>query len=482
MDREISPPPLKRRRKDTAQNHSQDDTSLAFGCSNGEEAEETRNIRVFSWNINGVKAFLPASNAQITSFFKPADHLEKKPGSSRVSGGASGPIHARNSPLRSFLKRHRWPEVVFLQELQINSYLNAKKTLAALLSTINMPLGELGYDDDSGTTPSSKTRYTLDANLPRDGLHARSFGGRGLYGVGTLLREDFAQNHVAVVRHAEWDHEGRVTIVELKRPQITTTEVECENNAESTRGGTRKSTSVSASASISTSTSTTRLQPGADTGQPHALALINIYAVNGTHAPYHHHHHHHQRKPAYIRAQAEDGAESVAGPAATRHDHKRAVHRLLRDEALDLEARGFDVVIAGDLNVARGTLDGHPRLRTWPRAHCGNRADFNAKFFGREDNARAEAYLGGGGAAPGAACFFDGVDVFRALRGQERRYTYHPRRDGEEWGASCDRVDLIVASRRLVERGGVVDTDILDSPQERGTSDHVPLWVKLRLP
>lgn len=475
MDQEITPPPLKRRRKDTTQKNDQNDTSLASGNSKGEEAEETRNIRVFSWNINGVKAFLPASNDRITSFFKPVDQATKKPGPSRVSGGVSGPIHSRSSPLRSFLKRHRWPEVVFLQELQINPSFNAKKTLAALVSSINMPFGEEGHDDDDDTTSSSKTRYTLDANLPRDGLNARSFGGRGLYGVGTLLREDFVQKHVAVVRHAEWDLEGRVTIVELKRPRITTVGVECEETADLTSKGTRTSTSTSSSASASTSTST-RLQPRADTGQPHALALISIYAVNGTHAPYH------QCKPAHVRAQEEGGSVPVAEPAATRHDHKRAVHALLRDEALNLEARGFDVVIAGDLNVARGTLDGHPRLRTWPRAHCENRADFNAKFFGREDNARAEAYLGGGGAAPGEACFFDGVDVFRALRGQARRYTYHPRRDGEDWGASCDRVDLVIASRRLLEREGVVDTDILDSPQERGTSDHVPLWVKLRLP
>ena len=73
-----------------------------------------------------------------------------------------------------------------------------------------------------------------------------------------------------------------------------------------------------------------------------------------------------------------------------------------------------------------------------------------------------------------------GVDVFRALRGKQRKYTYHPRGENK-WGSSCDRVDLIIASKSLYENGGIDDTGILDSPQERGTSDHVPLWVKVKL-
>lgn len=40
-------------------------------------------------------------------------------------------------------------------------------------------------------------------------------------------------------------------------------------------------------------------------------------------------------------------------------------------------------------------------------------------------------------------------------------------------------MDLIIASKDLYGAGRVVGTDILHSPQERGTSDHVPLWVKI---
>ncbi|KAJ9144187.1 hypothetical protein NKR23_g6120 [Pleurostoma richardsiae] len=145
----------------------------------------------------------------------------------------------------------------------------------------------------------------------------------------------------------------------------------------------------------------------------------------------------------------------------TRHDFKLAFHNRLRDECLELEDRGFHVIIAGDLNIARGPLDGYPNLRTWPAQHCLNRADFNTKFFSPEENERADAYVGPSpskraipdnadsteprSSRAQRADRFDGVDVFRALHDGERKYTYYPRT--REWGASCDRVDLIITSR-----------------------------------
>jgi hypothetical protein len=59
---------------------------------------------------------------------------------------------------------------------------------------------------------------------------------------------------------------------------------------------------------------------------------------------------------------------------------------------------------------------------------------------------------------------------------EERRYTYCGR--GVEWGTSCDRVDLAIVTRAVVEREGLlVDMGILDSREKRGHSDYVPLWV-----
>jgi exonuclease III len=170
------------------------------------------------------------------------------------------------------------------------------------------------------------------------------------------------------------------------------------------------------------------------------IAALNVYAVNGTMNPY--------RSPR---------TGAVVG---SRHDRKLEFHRSLLEEALRLEKQGWHVVVAGDLNVARDARDGRPRLRTFPAQHCRNREDFNDKFFEGQ---------GGMGA----------VDVWRELKGGERRYTYFPR--GSEWGSSCDRVDLIISSRILCQKGRIKRTGILDSEEERGPSDHVPLWVEISL-
>lgn len=404
MEREISPPPTKRRRIETVSLHVGSDGKAIETDTRRLMCSSARCFRIFSWNINGVQPFLPPSTKPITSFFKPVAHQKKRAREDKqAEDGASHPPsqHPGNpfcSPLRAFLARHQWPEVLFLQELKINP--TDEKTPTALLSTINTSSGD-------GDPVLPETTYTLDVNRPRDRFNAKAFGGK-LYGVGTLLRSDFARRHVERIRHADWDLEGRVIIVELRRQPVAT---EREDHGSPSRELARR---------------------------PKPLALVNVYAVNGTSAPY--------RSP-------ETG--KVAG---TRHAHKLAFHSRLRDECLALEGRGFDVVVAGDLNIARGRLDGHPGLRAWPEQHGVNRADFNAKFFGDEDNKRADAYIGGqetstgaGKSENGEGARFEGVDVFRALHGKTRKYTYHPY---VEWGSSCDRVDLIIVSRSLSARGG----------------------------
>jgi exonuclease III len=362
-------------------------------------------LRIFSWNINGIQPFIPASAAPITSYFKPLrqDEVDTLPTTE----------HGAANTLRAFLARHDWPEVLLLQELKI-SPASERRIASALLSTLNASMGP-----KDKVTPERS--YTVDFVLPRDKYNATAFQGK-LYGVGTILRTDFARRYVTRVRSVDWDLEGRVSIVETCR------------DSSSTRGREE------------------------DMVRP--LALVNVYAVNGTSAPY--------KSPQ---------TGQVVG---TRHDHKLAFHSRLRDECLLLESRGFDVVIAGDLNIARGFLDGYPNLRTYPAQHCRNRADFNAKFFGTEDNERAQAYMEDNNKSKKEKeVTFEGVDVFRALHGAERRYTYHPRT--KAWGASGDRVDMIVVSRNLWEADRVTRTGICDSPQERGPSDHVPLWVEVAL-
>lgn len=127
--------------------------------------------------------------------------------------------------------------------------------------------------------PDDAPDYEAHFCLPSDKYNARGFG-RKVYGVCSIVRDDFARL-VACVRPASWDREGRLLIM--------------ETNA---------------------------------SGSLPKLALINIYAVNGTENPY--------KDPETGR---------VVG---TRHDRKLEVHRLLQQECRKFHARGFAVVLAGD--------------------------------------------------------------------------------------------------------------------------------------
>jgi exonuclease III len=238
--------------------------------------------------------------------------------------------------------------------------------------------------------------YVVYFTLPRCTHDAGDFR-RRLYGVCSIIRSDLYFKHVTKVRDVDWDSEGRVSVIEIHGDDMSDSARE-------------------------------------------KLIIYNIYAVNGTDHPY--------RDP------------HTGAPNGTRHRRKLLVHAFLMNECIEMESRGFRVIIIGDLNVAPSQLDGHPDLRTDPHQHVLNREDFNRRFLGGTDD------------------MFDGVDVWRHMRGDERKYTYHPR--WKHWGTSCDRVDLVIASTTMVKRGDVIGTEIWDSEKERGPSDHVPLSVDIR--
>lgn len=334
--REVSPPPRKRKRSNESR-------------PAGHQGREESKLTVFSWNVNGIEPLLQRT---IGSFFDPA-------------------LKAPCSPIRGFLKRHRWPDIVCLQEVKIKP--TDLQTRRALEKAV------------SNEARSGEPSYLVKVCLPQEKHSAGNFGGK-MYGVATIIREDLC-SELADCREVSWDREGRVLILEMK----------------------------------------------------YRLAVLNVYAVNGTDNPY--------KDP-------ETGL--VRG---TRHDRKLKFHQKLLQECLSLERAGFGVLLVGDMNVAPSPLDGCPNLRTQPHQHVLNRADFNAKFFTSDDGLQA-------------------IDVFRYFHAGTRKYTYHPR--NQEWGSSCDRVDLLIASKALVcEPGVLVSTDILDSPRERASSDHVPLYVVL---
>lgn len=244
--------------------------------------------------------------------------------------------------------------------------------------------------------------YKVHFCLPRDKYNARGFA-RKVYGVCTIIRQDFYDSHVERVRECNWDVEGRVLV--------------CETRA---------------------------------VGKTPKLAIINLYAVNGTELPY-----------------KDPGSGQVVG---TRHDRKLRVHALLQGECRKLEMNGFQVVLAGDMNIARTKLDGHPSLREYPRQHCVNREDFEARFFdaasGEGKSEQSEVNSG-----------LNMIDSFRHLHPGTAGYSYYPRTSAKAFGTSCDRVDMIILSRELessLKRAGIHET-----PADRGSSDHVPLYASL---
>jgi len=196
------------------------------------------------------------------------------------------------------------------------------------------------------------------------------------------------------------------------------------------------------------------------------LALINAYMVNGTDYPY-----------------KDSQSGKVTG---TRHDRKLEVHKLLAAECRKLETDGFAVILAGDINIAVAPIDGFPNLRTFPPQHCINRADFKRRFLEDEtlssNGASEEAPEQQSDAAepdrtsPGP-WGLGMVDTFRHLHPDTSGYTYYPR--GRSFGESCDRVDMILVSKSLQD--SLMSAGMHETSAERGTSDHVPLYAKLRL-
>nr|OQO26375.1 hypothetical protein B0A51_06937 [Rachicladosporium sp. CCFEE 5018] len=183
------------------------------------------------------------------------------------------------------------------------------------------------------------------------------------------------------------------------------------------------------------------------------MAICNVYMVNGTDNSY---------------------KDALTGEVkGTRHDRKLAVHALLAAECRKLVSEGYEVIVSGDINIARAPIDGHPNLRTTPQQHVLNRQDFERRFFGTpncvalaaDDHATKE--IAGNSPITGLGM----VDVFRKLHPSTRAYSYYPR--GRPFGSSCDRVDMILCSPRLAAK--CTAASILATPGDRGPSDHVPI-------
>jgi exodeoxyribonuclease-3 len=153
--------------------------------------------------------------------------------------------------------------------------------------------------------PSNKDddgpQYTIYSTLPV--VAKRASQNKPMYGVITYDRAD--------TRGVSWDDEGRVLILELA-----------------------------------------------------SLAILNVYAVNGTEAPY--------------------IPRSTGSPTSqTRHHRKRQFNHLLLQECISLHrGRGLQLCLVGDINISRFGIDSVPRL--WAAAdHVLARKEFNEIFLPR---------------------------------------------------------------------------------------------------
>jgi exodeoxyribonuclease-3 len=221
--------------------------------------------------------------------------------------------------------------------------------------------------------------YACHFALANDPKNVTFRGGR-MYGVATWVADSLARDARLVARTPAWDREGRVSIVEL---------------------GAKR------------------------------LAIVNVYAVNGTSKPYWDH--------------------ELGRFEGDRHLYKRRFVERLAQECAALVRRGFDLVLAGDWNVSRTKLDTHPRLRT-EEPHALARAAFNDVFIPS----------------------LDLVDAFRELHPAARKYTwFNPRARHLD----AARVDFILISRALLDR--LEEADIDESPEARLGSDHAPVCIVL---
>lgn len=149
-------------------------------------------MRIFSWNVNGITAFLQKS---ITSFFKISP--KTKPIDNRIPPAS----------LRDFLRRHHWPAMLLLQEVKIAR--KDSKTQDAVRAAINA----------STSSKSSEPTYEAHFTLPNDPHNAKGPRGSGkVYGVCSILRSDLHSKCNINVRTVNWDSEGRISVVELSTP------------------------------------------------------------------------------------------------------------------------------------------------------------------------------------------------------------------------------------------------------------------------
>ncbi|KXT09058.1 hypothetical protein AC579_4713 [Pseudocercospora musae] len=175
----ISPPLSKRRRKKVKEDQA------------GAAISDDAHVVIYSWNVNGITPFLQPA---ITTFFDATRN---------TASPSSGDGLSTSASLRDVLRKYEWPTMLLLQEVKINP--DDVATQRGVQRAV-MPA-----PDEGNGAVSYKTYFSL----PSDKYNARGFG-RKVYGVCSLIREDFVERCVEKVRQVDWDAEGRFLVCETK--------------------------------------------------------------------------------------------------------------------------------------------------------------------------------------------------------------------------------------------------------------------------
>lgn len=219
--------------------------------------------------------------------------------------------------------------------------------------------------------------WSLSYSLADDPKNARFRGGR-TYGVATYARSELES---VSVPSRDWDREGRLAITLLPAMK---------------------------------------------------LAVLNVYAVNGTDKPYWDH--------------------DRCAVFGDRHEWKRRFHDRVVTVARTIASQGLDLLLIGDWNISQARIDTTPRLRT-EEPHATSRAHFQKNLV--------EA--------------LDVVDVFRALYPEAKAYSWFNLRARH---LDAARVDFALLSRSRM--ADVIDATIDESALASLGSDQAPIHVVLR--
>lgn len=190
----LSPPPLKRPRLQPPVPLPDSNSHIEINNTVGSDGETSQlQLRIFSWNVNGIASLLPPDTVAITKFFKPQGQVSKDVGTTKV-----------NSPLRDCVRHWDWPHIVGLQEVKIAS--SDIKTQESVRRALSMQKED--KNEDAGIESEN---YNAFFCLPTDKHNATGFGGK-VHGVCMLVRKDIRE---ARIKKVDWDLEGRVLICEM---------------------------------------------------------------------------------------------------------------------------------------------------------------------------------------------------------------------------------------------------------------------------